>query len=240
MERIKDLLMTNNKIKLLEILLVFFVAAVIILIFLKEGDENLIHNQIVLWAANVAMLLMVWLGLRIRGEGWDSLGLKAAKTGFKGLLKTFLLSLLVLVLALAGFILGSIIMANITGIPEPSDMSNYAFLKDNLGMLFLMLMGVYIVSSFGEEVIYRGFLINRFSEFSSDTKKVRLLAVLLSSIIFGLIHYSWGPMGMVQTFFMGLALGLCYIYLKKRLWPLVLAHAYMDTILLLQIYLASN
>lgn len=142
---------------------------------------------------------------------------------------------------MVGFILGSIIMANITGIPEGSaDMSGYAFLKDNLGMLFLMLIGVYIVSSFGEEVIYRGFLINRFSQIGNNTKRSLWIAVLLSSIIFGLVHYDWGPMGIVQTGFMGLALGICYLKLKKRLWILILAHAYMDTILMVQMYLSSN
>jgi len=45
---------------------------------------------------------------------------------------------------------------------------------------------------------------------------------------------------MVQTGFMGLALGICYIKLKRRLWILILAHAYMDTILMIQMYMASN
>ena len=35
-------------------------------------------------------------------------------------------------------------------------------------------------------------------------------------------------------------LGICYIKLKKRLWILILAHAYMDTLLMVQLYLASN
>ena len=43
-----------------------------------------------------------------------------------------------------------------------------------------------------------------------------------------------------QTGFMGLVLGICYIKLKKRLWILILAHAYMDTILMVQLYLANN
>ena len=47
-------------------------------------------------------------------------------------------------------------------------------------------------------------------------------------------------MGIVQTGFMGLALGICYVKLNKRLWILILAHAYMDTILMGQLYLASN
>ena len=32
----------------------------------------------------------------------------------------------------------------------------------------------------------------------------------------------------------------CYIKLKKRLWILLLAHTYMDTILMVQMYFASN
>jgi len=92
------------------------------------------------------------------------------KTG----IKVFFQSILVFVLVLAGFIIASIIMANITGIPESSDMSGYNYLKDNIWMLFLTLGGVYIVSSFGEEVIYRAFLINRIKElrFTSKTGKV--------------------------------------------------------------------
>jgi uncharacterized protein len=179
-------------------------------------------------------------GAKRRGEKWSAFGLALNSISWKEALKTFLLSILVLVLALSGFILGSIIMANITGIPEGSDMGGYDYLKDNIGMLILTLIGVYIASSFGEEVIYRAFLINRISEIGQKTKKATIIAVILSSIIFGLIHYNWGPMGIVQTGFMGLALGICYVKIKKRLWILILAHAYMDTILMVQMYLASN
>ena len=91
-----------------------------------------------------------------------------------------------------------------------------------------------------EEVVYRAFLINRISELGQGTKTATIIAVILSSIIFGLVHYEWGPMGIVQTGFMGLALGFCYIKLKRRLWILILAHAYMDTILMVKMYLSSN
>ena len=186
------------------------------------------------------MLIFVWIGLKLRGEGWKDFGLTFKSISWSEGIKMFLLSLLVLVLGLAGFIFGSIIMANITGIPETADMSGYDYLKDNIGMFLLTLGGVYIVSSFGEEVIYRAFLIKRISELGQETKKATIIAVILSSIIFGLVHYEWGPMGIVQTGFMGLAFGICYIKLKKRLWILILAHAYMDTILIVQMYLASN
>ncbi len=129
-------------------------------------------------------------------------------------------------------------MANIVGIPEGSDMSTYNYLKDNIWMLLLSLTGIYVVSSFGEEVIYRAFLINRISELGLRDKKGKILTVLISAIIFGLAHYSWGLMGIVQTGCMGLVLGTSYVYLKKRIWVLIFAHAYMDTVLMLQLYFA--
>jgi CAAX protease family protein len=240
MDTIRKLLQTNALAKITELLLVFLVAMIIIMVFVKGDGDHLMYNQAVVWVANIVMLLLVWAGLKIRGESWPDFGLGFKKISLKGAFKVFLLSLLVSVLATAGFIIGSIIMANIVGIPEPADMSNYEYLKDNIPMLLISLLGVYIVSSFGEEVIYRAFLINRISELGANTRWARIIAVILSAIIFGFAHYSWGPMGVVQTTFMGLVLGICYLKLKKRLWILVLAHAYMDTILLVQTYMASS
>ena len=233
-------LQTNRLFKIGEILLLFIFGFAFIKLITPLVGDNPLFKQLVVWVANILVLIIVWAGLKLRGESWKDFGLTFKSISWSEGFKGFLLSLLVLVLGLAGFIFGSIVMANITGIPETADMSGYDYLKDNVGMLLLTLGGVYIVSSFGEEVIYRAFLINRISELGHETKKATIIAVILSSIIFGLVHYEWGPMGIVQTGFMGLAMGICYIKLKKRLWILILAHAYMDTILMVQVYLASN
>ena len=93
--------------------------------------------------------------------------------------------------------LGAIIMVNITGMPQGADMSGYNFLQGNLPILIVSLIGVFIVSSFGEEVIYRAFLINRIVEMGSGNKVALGSAVVVSSIIFGLVHFDWGITGMV-------------------------------------------
>lgn len=240
LKQIRKQLQTNWLFKLSEIFLLLIIAIAFVVLILPLVGDNLILKQLLVWAANIIMLIFVWTGMKLRGEKWSSFGLTLNSISFREAVKVLLLSILVLVLALIGFIIGSIIMANITGIPEGSNMSGYDYLKNNIGMLLLTLGGVYIASSFGEEVIYRAFLINRISELGQNTKTATIIAVILSSIIFGLIHFDWGPMGIVQTGFMGLALGICYIKFKKRLWILILAHAYMDTILMVQMYLASN
>ncbi len=124
-----------------------------------RASTNLIVNQALIWVANIIMPGYVWTRIYVRGERWADLGLSFKQPSWKAIYTVFLWLLLVFVLAVLGFILGSIIMANITGIPESSNTSSYNYLKHNIGMLILSLLGFYIVFSFGEEAIYRGFLI---------------------------------------------------------------------------------
>jgi len=229
-------LKTSKLAKAIEILVVFLTAFLFIIAFKSNEASDLIYNQAVIWFANIIMLVLVFTGIKLRGEGLLHFGFSFKKITSKIVFKTVLQSIIVFVFATVCFIIGSIIMANIAGIPEPSDMSSYDYLKDNLGMLMLTLGGVYIVASFGEEVIYRAFLINRISELGLSGKSGRIIVVIISAVVFGFVHYSWGPMGIVQTGFMGLALAISYLYLKKRIWVLILAHVYMDTILMVQLY----
>lgn len=234
-------LQNNRAFKIGEILLVFISAFSFIYLSKPFVGDDPILKQAAAWIANILMLILVWIGLKLRNQNWSYFGLTFNFISWKSTIKIFLLSLLVFILAIVGFVLGSVIMANITGIPDSADMSGYDYLKDNIGMLLLTLAGVYIVSSFGEEVIYRAFLITRISALGFESKKTaNAIGILISSVVFGLVHYEWGPMGIVQTAFMGLAFGICYIKFKRRLWILILAHAYMDSILMVQMYLASN
>jgi len=238
--KIGYLLNTNKIAKISEILLVLILAFALFKILTPYAGDNLILKMGIIWCINIFTLILVWLGIKLRGQKLSDFGLTFGRISLKESLRIFMLSLLVCILGLLAFILGSVIMANITGTPESADMSNYEYFHNNIFMLILTLGGVYIVSSFGEEVIYRAFLINRITELGLDSKYGKMAAVVLSAVIFGFVHLEWGPTGIVATAFMGLVMGIFYIKLKKKLWILVLAHAYMDTTLLVQIYLTSN
>ena len=119
-------------------------------------------------------------------------------------------------------------------------MTKYNYLSGNLPMLIISLACVYAGSSFGEEVVYRGFLMTRIQDLLGGQTKLALMgALILSSIIFGFAHFEWGPTGIVQTTCMGLALGTSFLWTKRRLWPLIVAHAVMDTMLLVPLYFAT-
>ena len=192
----------------------------------------------------MVMLGLIGLGIRVRGESWRSIGLPFQLPTYRDAGRTLWQSVLILIVAVAAFIFGSIVMANVVGIPEGANMTQYDYLRGNVPLLLLSLIGVYIVSSFGEEVVYRGFLITRLEELfggstsSGANSSGAIRAVIVSSVFFGFAHYQWGAMGIGQTTCMGAALALSFVWTKRNLWPLILAHAYMDSLLLIPLFLA--
>ncbi|MCA0932729.1 CPBP family intramembrane metalloprotease [Lutimonas saemankumensis] len=232
-------LLNKSKLAIIgEILLIFSSAFSLFVILKPLAGENVLLKLGIIWCINVLMLLLIWLGNTLRGRQWADFGLTFGRVTSKEGIRVFSRSLLVFVLGISAYILGTFMMSQISGMPESADMSNYTYLN-NIFMLILTLCGVYIVSSFGEEVIYRAFLINRFTELGLDSTFGKILAVIFSSIIFGLVHFEWGPTGIVSTAMMGLVMGIFYLK-YKNLWILVLAHAYMDTLLLVPLFLQNS
>ncbi len=229
-------LLTNRWAQICEIVSVFAAAAIIIFIGLQLAGESLFAKQLVIVAANIVMLLMVWFGLRLRDQNFEHFGISFNWDGWRPFFFVFLKSLVAFVIAVGAFIFGAIVMANIVGIPEQADLTGYNYLSGNLPLLLVSLVSVFVISSFGEEIIYRGFLMNRITEIGGGSKAALRSSVVISAVIFGLAHFAWGIVGIVETAFMGLALSLLYIVFKRNLWVLVLAHGYMDALLLIPLY----
>lgn len=230
---------TRRAARIGELLVVFALPLGFLLLVAPLASGDPLRFQVLVWVANVMMLSLIWVGLRLRGQGWSHLGLPIVRPTPSTVMKALATSVLVCVAAVAAFAVGAIMAANLFGMPAASDTSAYAFMQGDLPMLLGVLVAAWIVSSLGEEVVYRGFLVNRLAELSAPPSRWTI-PVLVSAVIFGLAHYSWGPTGIVQTGFMGLVLGAAYVRLNRRLWVMVLAHAYMDTALFVQMYLGAS
>jgi len=59
MQRLEEQLQANKIVKILEIILIFLVAFIIIKIIIKPDGDHLKYNQAVVWIASIAMLTMV-------------------------------------------------------------------------------------------------------------------------------------------------------------------------------------
>ncbi len=92
-----------------------------------------------------------------------------------------------------------------------------------------------------EEFLCRGWLFNEFLERYSDTKKGVALSVILSSLIFGVIHFTniGADQGLAETILQvlnatvgGIFLTLVY-YKTKNIWAVITLHAIWDFSLML-------
>ncbi len=77
-----------------------------------------------------------------------------------------------------------------------------------------------------EELVFRGFLLNRLKvTFRGDVR----VAVVATGLLFGIGHGYQGMLGIFQTAAVGIALGAVTVW-RKSLWPAVIAHLSIDTI----------
>lgn len=230
----------NPRPALADVLILFAVAFAVLFSGKPLAGDNPIRGLVVVWVANVLMIGAVFVLLRRRGDGLGVVGLGRQAWGARPLLRTVLVSLAVFVAATAAFVVGAIVMGMILGVPEPADMSRLNPLRGNLPLLLVALPAVWFASSFGEELVYRGFLISRLERMAASPAVAKRLAVVGSAVVFGLVHYAWGPAGIVQTFLMGLVLAWAYLRSGRNLWLTVLAHAWMDTLLFVQMFLGAG
>ena len=105
----------------LELVIVFAVPLTFLALTMPKVGDSPFARQGVVWVANVAMLVIVYMGLRLRGQTWAHLGLHLGKPYRSTVARTMLLSLVVFIAATAAFLLGTVVIANVFGIPENSN-----------------------------------------------------------------------------------------------------------------------
>ncbi|MFN8260409.1 MAG: CPBP family intramembrane glutamic endopeptidase [Chitinophagales bacterium] len=93
--------------------------------------------------------------------------------------------------------------------------------------LIWVLIG-FVLGGFLEEVLFRGFLLTRISSFFKENKVNDILALMATSILFGLCHYYQGWSGVISTGLIGLLLGIIFLVFNKNLWYSILTHGFIN------------
>ncbi len=108
-------------------------------------------------------------------------------------------------------------------------MTNYQkfnVLRHNIPLTLQATAGMWLTAAIGEEIIFRGFLLDRFVQLTNH----RGVSVTISSILFALIHIYQGANGVVTTFVAGVLFGWLYLRSDKNLFLLILCHGIADTL----------
>jgi membrane protease YdiL (CAAX protease family) len=109
------------------------------------------------------------------------------------------------------------------------NVGSFTQLHGNLRLLVVYLAASWVLAAFCEETAFRGYLLTRLTDVLGRGRRHVAVAVLGSSLLFGLLHTEQGPVGVVAA-----ALGgIVFSVLRHRfrtLWAPVLAHGFDDTL----------
>jgi membrane protease YdiL (CAAX protease family) len=89
---------------------------------------------------------------------------------------------------------------------------------------------IWTFAAFGEEIGYRGYLLNRAADVGGRTKFGYWAGVAAVAVLFGYGHYYKGPAGIIDSGMAGLILGAAYVLSGRNLWACILAHGLIDTV----------
>lgn len=112
----------------------------------------------------------------------------------------------------------------------------YHFLVGNWSALPWALFMVIVVAGFGEEIVYRGFLFERFGKLWGTAAGGRTATVLVTSALFGAVHLGeQGFAGAEQAAIVGLVVGTL-VASTGQIWLPIVLHATFDVTAVAIIY----
>jgi uncharacterized protein len=185
----------------------------------------LVTAAIVLDLAIPSLVILVIAGasLLIRRTGPSSLGLVRARPGrLVAGTATF-----ALVWSLFQLSVTMPIANHVSGAKQ--DMGVFSEVEGNVGLLLLLVVLSWTLGAFVEEVAFRGYLFTRLRETCGGGRTAVVVAVLVSSLLFGVLHSEQGVVGVVVVALDGIAFcGLRLYY--GTVWAPVLAHGFNNTL----------
>lgn len=127
------------------------------------------------------------------------------------------------------------IVVKFTGIPV--DISAFDALRGNLPVLLGTLAYVWTSAAFGEEIVFRGYFMTRFSKvFGTSTFSI-VVNIILFGVFFGTIHAYQGITGQILNGLVGAMIATLFHLKKNDLWFCIVVHGMFDTIALTAVYL---
>jgi membrane protease YdiL (CAAX protease family) len=189
-----------------------------------QGLSFKVHCALFIFSSAQWTALLLYLMWR-SGEPWSVFGIQRPRLGD---------SIKAIAILLAATVLGVILALAISPF-RPESHEERRVLMEYLNWLpfpmtsidWLLLLLTCLCIGFSEELVVRGFLLVRFEQLF----KSAWVGIVLSSVFFGLAHSYKSFLGALATGLLTVLYGIAFVR-WRRLWPLVLAHAMQDFLVL--------
>lgn len=192
---------------------------VVVLIFVADA------RHLIPFSKTPFLLVVGWISLWARKIGWRSVGLTryrswaitlAAGVGAGLLLEAF------------QFFISQPLLVWLLG--KQPDLNDFRALTGNLKLTLIFLALTWTLGAFGEEMVYRGYLMNRVADLLHRTRRAWIVSLIAVHVGFGLAHAYQGVTGIIDEGLAGLLLGLLYLRTGRNLAVPIIAHGIGDSI----------
>lgn len=113
---------------------------------------------------------------------------------------------------------------------QPHDIHIVEGVRGSWKNFLTWLVLIWTLVAFGEEIIFRGFLMSQLVKLLGTSALALVVNLLLASIVFGLAHSYQGHSGIWSTGIIGACLGALYILSGFNLWLPILVHGVGNTV----------
>lgn len=164
------------------------------------------------------VMAFVWLLLRGQGDGFAAIGLGPVKSVRDTVLQGVALAMLLFAIALG---------VEAAGVER--DLSSLRAEVENKPInLLIFVLWSFFGAGLYEEMLFRGFVLNRFARMFGAAGLAWPLAAVLQGVLFGVGHVYQRWYGVLFTGVLGTAFGFVFLLNGRNLWALVLAHGLYD------------
>ena len=187
------------------------------------------------------LFLLGWISLRIRSLRWRDVGFKLDQPFLK--LLAIGVAVGIAMEALELFATQPLLTKLLNKGPDLHEMQR---LVGNTQLLIIALVLAWVLAAFGEEMVWRGYIMSRFADvFGASIRQrtdspwrtsVWFASAILVSLLFGLAHFPQGSTGVIENIIDGAILVAVYFATNRNLLAPIIAHGIQDTVDVLLIY----
>jgi uncharacterized protein len=171
------------------------------------------------------LLPLAWISLRVRGLRWRDVGLAR----FQNWKKTLSIGIACgVAMELMELFVSQPLLMRWTG--KAPDLELFRALHGSVKWTLIAIAGSWTLAAFGEEMVYRGYLLNRIAGVIRSTRPAWIVGLIVSSCVFGRGHLDQGITGQLENALDGLLLGAIYLACGRSLAVPIVAHGISDTL----------
>lgn len=181
--------------------------------------------------SKIPVLLIGTVSLWLRGSGWRQIGLSNPISWTRTI---FLGAGIAVFDTMFGWFVTLPLLHQVTG--EVMNLQQLNAIRGNTRELLFWLVLSWPYAALAEEMVYRGYLLNRMADLFGHRKSGWVLSILFSSLMFGYVHGSMGITGVLNTFLSGVLYASAYLLFGRNLWIPIIIHGIGNSIGFLMIY----